>query len=78
YVQSLTYNFWSASKKPTVNENIFCLFLSQCEARALTLIGNRFIKEQRRRSSEDVNYTGPGKLQSSRENRKNNAKSSYQ
>ncbi|MFP5073395.1 hypothetical protein ACLD9W_00785, partial [Neisseria sp. WLZKY-1] len=39
--------------------NIFCLFLSQCEARALTLIGNRFVKEQRCQSSEDVNYTEP-------------------
>ncbi|MFP5074987.1 hypothetical protein ACLD9W_09010, partial [Neisseria sp. WLZKY-1] len=58
--------------------NIFCLFLSQCEARALTLIGNRFVKEQRRRSSEDVNYTEPGKLQSSRENGKNKANLSCQ
>ena len=29
YVQSLTYNFWSASKKLT--EISLCLFLSQCE-----------------------------------------------
>ena len=35
-------------------------FLSQCGARAPTLIGNRFVKELCRRSSEDANYTGAG------------------
>ena len=35
-------------------------FLSQCGARAPTLIGNRFVKELCRRSSEEANYTGTG------------------
>ena len=48
YVQSLTYNFWSASKKPTgqcLKHHLVCLSNS-VRPNALTLIGNLFFKER--------------------------------
>ena len=46
YVQSLTYSTSGPLQRNQQETNVcLCLFLSQCGARAPTLIGNRFVKE---------------------------------
>ncbi|WP_304670974.1 hypothetical protein, partial [Neisseria polysaccharea] len=48
YVQSLTYNFWSASKKPTgqCSKHYLVCLSNSVRPKALTLIGNLFVKER--------------------------------